>query len=248
MLDHRAWIVACLIVLSAAGAYVVWTKRPRAGYHARSLTAPGNPAGAGIVTRTLHIDGCEKGFIVKPGELVEPRTVPGAPIDQVRSIYGKETKRNKNGILTWDLDPYSLSDGYFGAEKPENFVGISVNPGHVVETLDGIDLGIDSFATIFRKMRDRNIEIHERIDNPEGNWTFTVSFYSDCGRKFRSEYSRTLPSSPDLDKLIAPNPATPQNDVLSRSKPFMNKVVYDYALLPSNGHDEPVDIGLSQRH
>jgi hypothetical protein len=246
MLDYRAWIVASLIALSAAGAYVIWLERPRAGYNARSLTAANHPAGAQNITQTLHVEGCEKGFIVKTGELVEPRAVPGAPLDQFRSIYGKETKREKSGILTWELDPYSFTEGSVRADKlgnegPGNFVGVSVNQGHVVETLDGIDLGIDSFATIYRKMRDRGIEVHERIDSSTDSRTFTVSFYSDCGHKFRSEYFRTLPASPEPDNPTAPNATPPQNDTLSRARAFMNKVVYDYALVPSDGHDESVE-------
>jgi hypothetical protein len=253
MLDYRAWIVASLIALSAAGAYVIWLERPRAGYNARSLTAANHPAGAQNITQTLHVEGCEKGFIVKTGELVEPRAVPGAPIDQFRNIYGKETKRNKSGILTWELDPYSLTEGSartdkLGNEEPGNFVGVSVNSGHVVETLDGIDLGIDSFATIYRKMRDRRIEVHERIDSSGDSRTFTVSFYSYCGHKFRSEYSRTLPASAELDNPPVPTATSPQNDVLSRAKAFMNKVVYDYSLVPSNGRDESVDASPSQHH
>jgi len=249
MLDRRAWIISSLIVLLAAGGYVIWITRPRARYEARSLTAAGQPAkqASNIVTKSLHVEGCVKEFIVKPGELVEPRVIPGTPPDQQRAIYGKETRRDQSdgsAILTWDRDPYSLTSGYFGPERPENFVRISLNQGHVLETLDGVELGIDSFGAIFRQMRrDRKIEVHESIEHKDNSWTIRVSMYSDCGRKFRSEYSRTIPGSPEIDRMISPRPAAPGTQPASapapwRSDVFMNKVVYQYTLTPSNGHDE----------
>lgn len=247
MLDYRAWIVAGLILLSTAGAYVVWLKRPRAVAQTRSLSAAGQPPNAvsKVVTKSLHIEGCDKDFIVKPGELVEPRVIPDAPLDRFHNIYSTETKRDKAGILTWDRDPYSLTGGYFGAEKPGGFVGISVNQGHVVETLDDIELGIDSFGTIFRKIRDRKVETHESVERIDGNWTLRVSLYSACGHRFRSEYSRTIPSSPEVDRLIAPRTTGPDGRALPATGPwrsdiFMNKVVFQYALTPSNGHDAPL--------
>src|SRR5580658_1530360 len=95
MLDRRAWIIASLIVLLGAGAYVLWITRPRAKYQARSLSAAHRPPNQNpnIGTRTLHVEGCAKDFIVNTGELVEPRVVPGAPLERFRNIYGKEAKR-----------------------------------------------------------------------------------------------------------------------------------------------------------
>jgi hypothetical protein len=248
MLDRRAWIISSLLVLLAAGAYVLWITRPRAKYEARSLTAAGQPArqASTIATKSLHVEGCNKDFIVKPGELVEPRAIPGTPPEQLRSLYGKETKRGGAETLVWDRDPYSLTERYVGPERPENFIQLSLNQGHVVETLDGVELGIDSFGAIFRQMRrDRKIEIHETIEHTDNNWTLRVSMFSDCGRKFRSEYSRTIPASPETDRLIAPRPPAPGAQPAAtpapwRSDVFMNKVVYQYALTPSNGHDVPI--------
>lgn len=240
MLDYRAWMIAGAILLTAAGAYVIWITRPRAVLPSRSLSASGHNPNQPI-TSSLHVEGCNEDFIVKPGELVEPRVVPGASLDQFRSVYGKESKREDKGIRTWDQEAFSLANGDFGAEKPGNFVQLSLNRGHVVETLDGVELGIDSFGTIFRKMRDKKVEVHERIDGGEGNWTLIVSFYSACGHKFRSEYSRMLPGSPDLDKFILPQAATVKGQTMPwRSDVFMNKVVYDYTLVPSNGTDESI--------
>ena len=118
-----------------------------------------------------------------------------------------------------------------------------MNQGHVVETLDGIDLGIDSFGTIFRKMGDLKVDVHERVEHTDGDWTLIMSFYSACGHKFRSEYSRTLPGNPEIDKQIAPRPTAPGSSTnaapsLWRSDVFMNKIVSEYTLVPSNGQDD----------
>jgi len=249
MLDYRAWIIAGLILLTAAGAYVIWITRPRAGYHARSLSASNKPAnpGAKRVTRSLHVEGCNEDFIVNPGELVEPRVVPGASLEQFRTIYGpeakdKETRHEQLGIFTWNQEAYSLTGSNLSPETPADSVQVALKSGHVLETLDGIEMGIDSFGTIFRKMQDKKVEVHERLVRGEGNWTLIVSMYSACGKKFRSEYWRTLPSTPEIDSFI--NRRAKESDGSPgpwRSDIFMNKVVYDYALVPSYGKDESAD-------
>ena len=248
MLDRRAWLISGLIVLIAAAAYFLWLYRPKATYSARSLSASHNPSNTPSkpATRSLHVEGCKEDFIVSPGELIEPQVIPGASLDQAHNLYGPEAKRDTTGALTWDKWEYSLTDGYFGADSPQNFVNVSLNGGHIVETLDGVELGLDSMGTIFRKMRDKKVEVHERLQHTDHGWTLTESLYSACGRKFRSEYSRTLPSDPELDRQIAAKPATPGEPALLRSDIFMNKVVYEYKLVPSNGQDDSAAGSLSQ--
>ncbi len=251
MLSLRVWIITALIVLATVGAYVVWATRARVNYTSRSLSAAPTPThtAAKLATHPLHIAGCNDDFIVKVGELVEPRVVPGAPLEDFRRVYGKETYRDKLGLATWDPDPFTLTEGSLSPDKSKSFVALSVNQGHVVETLDGIELGIDSLGTVFRKMRDRGVETHERILRNDGNWTLVISFYSTCARKYRSEYSRTLLATPEIDKLITPRPqnstnpdGTPtQGPQPWRSDVFMNKVVTQYTLLPSNGHDDSIE-------
>jgi hypothetical protein len=244
MLDRRAWIVSSLIVLIAAGAYIIWITRPRARYEARSLSAAQRPPkqNPNIGTRTLHVEGCDKDFIVKIGELVEPRAVPGASLEQFRNLYGKETKREDKQNFTWSRDPFSLTQANYGTENLASFVNISVNRGHVVQTLDDVELGLDSMGTLFRKMRDRKIEVHERVHGLDGNWTLTVSFFSFCERKYRSEYSVTIPGSPETDNAVMPSKNGPQDSgKLWRSGAFMNKVIYDYSLVPSGGKDDSVE-------
>jgi hypothetical protein len=242
MLDSRAWIVTCLIVAAVIGGYALWLHRTRAGYSARSLSASHhapNPA-AKRATKSLHVDGCQADFVVSPGELVEPRVTPGASVDQVRGIYGKESGHEEKGVLTWNQFAYTLVDGNFGSDVPENFVRISLAQGHVLETLDGVELGIDSFGTIFRKMRDKKVEVHERIDHADGHWTYVVSLYSACGHQFRSEYFRTIAGSPEIDRMMAPRAsgAADHGDSPWRSDLFMNKMVSEYSMVPAEGHDE----------
>ena len=251
MLDRRAWIVACLIVLLGAGAYVLWITRARAKYEARSLSAAQRPAGLNpnIGTRTLHVEGCAKDFIVKTGELVEPRAIPGAPLERFRSIYGKETKRRGSQSFTWTPDAFSLTESDFGSENLGNRVFISVNQGHVVQTLDDVELGLDSMGTLFRKMRDRKIEVHERIDGTEGNWMLTVSFFSSCSRKYRSEYSVVLSGTPQVEDSIKSQGSGPQAAGMPlNSDVFLNKVIYSYSLAPSGGKDESTEGNPSEHH
>jgi hypothetical protein len=247
MLDYRAWIIAGLILLAALGGYIIWITRPRAQYNARSLSASGHPATATDksgqpqpVTKSLHVDGCKDDFIVSPGEIVEPRVVPGASLDQFRSVYGDEKPDKKNpDALVWRTDEFELLANKAAPGEPGNLIQMSLNSGHIVETLDGIELGLDSFGTIFRKMQDKKVEIHQRIRREGDHWILTVSIYSACERKFRSEYFRSLPSDPETDALIN------RRETGSDGKPgplrsdiFMNKVVYDYILETSDGKDD----------
>lgn len=262
MLDYRAWIAAAVLLIAAAGGYLVYLHRTRAEYAARSLSAAGQPANesanqpagappqknAANQTRTLHVDGCNKDFLVKVGELVEPRVVPGAPLTEFQSIYGREFKRNGSGIASWDEGAFTLTEAAVEAKQPSSLVHVSMHQGHVVETLDGIELGIDSFGALFRKLRDMKLDAHERIESSPEGWTLIVSFYSACGQRYRSEYSRTLAASPEIDQLITRRVANPDGSQGQfRSDVFMNKIITDYVLTPSNGHDEPTD-GSAAEH
>ncbi|HEY9128066.1 MAG TPA: hypothetical protein VIM62_13115 [Acidobacteriaceae bacterium] len=242
-----AWIAAIVLIAAAAGGYLIWLHRTRAGYHARSLSASNRPANAQPdKTRTLHVDGCQKEFLVKIGELVEPQVIPGAPLPVFEQIYGSPEKPGRSAqpqAHIWDTDPFTLSEN---ALQPPS-LHLAINQGHVVQTLDDIELGIDSFAAIFRKARDRNLEIHERIRRntaPSGNsWTLTVSFDSSCSRRFRSEYSRTLASTPEIDRQINPAPAKADGQISTAASPyrssvFMNKMVSDYTMVLSNGQSD----------
>jgi hypothetical protein len=88
MLDYRAWIIAACLLLTAAGAYLLWLYRPKATYTASSLTATHSEA------KNLHVEGCREDFIASPGELIEPLAVPGdSSISSARS-----TARNRRNL------------------------------------------------------------------------------------------------------------------------------------------------------
>lgn len=228
--------------------YSIWLRRTRAYYNARSLSAARQHKDAAPKTKTLHIEGCKEDFIVSPGEIVEPKIAPGATIDQFRSLYGKEEKK-ENGVFTWKTDPYELLVAQPDPGNPKTAIQIDLNGGHVVETLDGIELGLDSFGTVLRKMRDRKIEVHERILRNGDNWILTVSMYSACGHNFRAEYFRSIPSDPRTDQLInrrVPGPNGQPGPL--RSDIFMNKVTYDYILRASDGKDDSTDGEPAERN
>jgi len=252
MLDRRAWIIASLIVILTAAAYVIWIARPRAQYNARSLSASGHPASQSDksgqpqpVIKSLHVDGCKEDFIVSPGEIVEPRVVPGASLEQFRSVYGQEKPDKKNpDALVWKTDEFELFANKNATGEPGSLLQMSLNSGHIVETLDGIELGLDSFGTVFRKMQDKKVEIHQRIRRDGDHWILTVTIFSSCGRKFRSEYFRSLASDPETDALINRRETGPDGKPgLLRSDIFMNKVVYDYIMELSDGKDDDAAAG-----
>lgn len=262
MVDRRAWIVTVLILLSMAGAYVLWFTRPRAGYNARSLSASGHPASSPQqpATVNLHVEGCREDFLVKPGEIVEPRVVPGAPLEQFVNVYGPETKPKRPrrgepeplipGVHTWDHDEYTLAEDASSDNSPA-VVHVSLKSRHVLQTLDDVELGIDSMGTVFRKMRDRMIEVRETIEHANGQWTLHIYIPSTCGRGFRSEYTRALPEDPEIDRQIAglaqkPN-GSPAGASALRSDIFMNKVVYEYTLARMNGLNAPLP-GIPSEH
>ena len=241
MLDYRAWIVAGAILLSVAGAYLLWIYRPKATYNARSLTAGARHAesSAQPATKSMHVEGCREDFIVSPGELIEPAVVPGTPLEAMRSVYGKENRRDKQGVLTWDKYEYSLMEGFAGEATRGDFLRLSMNSGHILETLDGVELGLDSFGTIFHKMRDKKVEVHERIRRDGDKWTLIVSLDSACGRKFRSEYFRSIPSDAETDSKINRRVAGADGKAGPlRSDVFMNKVPYDYVMETAGEKDD----------
>ncbi len=247
MLDKRAWIITGILVVLALGAYTAWLKRTRDYYQARSLSAAQHHVQAAAKTTTLHVEGCREDFIVSPGEVVEPRMAPGASLEDFRSIYGDPSSQ-EGSAASWKADPFTLTIEPAKPGRPGASVEIAMNGGHVVETLDGIELGLDSFGTILHKMRDRKIEVHQRIRPAGDEWVLTVSMFSACGRRFRSEYSRSIPSDPRTDSLINRRASGSSGQPRPlRSDIFMNKVSYNFALRESQGTDDS-NAGESAEH
>ncbi|WP_263357199.1 hypothetical protein [Acidicapsa ligni] len=245
------WIIAILLFVLAGGAYLIWWARPRAVLHGQLHSANEKPSHSNAPPQNLkplHVAGCDRDFLVRPGEILEPRVLPGSSIEQFRAVYGKESERDKNGPVTWDLYPYTLTDSNFGLESSSNFVSVDMNPGHIFKTLDGVELGIDTFGSILQRAKDGGIQVHESIrhvdpvdhsDQADGQWMLTLSLYSACSRKFRSEYRWTIPGSPEVDRqILPPNNGSTDPNAPWRSEVFMNKFVVNYDLEISNGTDK----------
>jgi hypothetical protein len=234
-LDPRAWIIASVIVLLIAIAYIVWLNRPRANYTARSLSASHGSTGS------LRVEGCHEDFITSPGELIEPRVVPGSPVNLFVSTYG-DPKRPDSSTYLWDMDAFTLEATAPNEKTAPESLQLSVKGRHIVETLDGVELGLDSFSRILSKMQDKKVEIHERILKDDKKWTYVLTLYSACGKGFRSEYTRTLPRDPQTDHQITSLPPSAGLDPsLLRSDVFLNKVAYDYSMMLSNGSNQSAD-------
>jgi hypothetical protein len=241
MTKSLSWILAILFFVLGGTAYLIWRTRPRAVI-APLKNAAEKPAHSNNQPQNLHplhVDGCNRDFMVRPGEVLEPRVLPGATPEQFRAVYGKESTHDKNGPLTWDLYPYSFTDSNFGPASHSNFISVDMNPGHVLKTLDGVELGIDTFGTILQRAKDGHVPVHETIAHTDGKWILTLSLYSACNRKFRSEYHWTIDGSPEVDKqIVPPNTGTPAPDAPWRSDIFMNKFVSNFDLEMANGTDQ----------
>lgn len=226
----RAVAIAVLLIAAVLGGYLYWLRRARAHYEARSLSAAPVHHGYQLQTRTLHVEGCAKDFTVKVGELVEPQITPAlarSSLAQSAAIYGPPTKRVRNGDLEWQQDAFTLTEDNPG--KPASSLHLAIHAGHVVQTLDDVEVGIDSFNAIFIKMRDRNIPVTERLTHGKNSWTLTATIPSSCGPAWQSEYARTLPETPELDREIAPRIT---NGIIGQSRPdaFLNKLATSYTL------------------
>ncbi len=229
-MDRKALIASVTVVACLLAAALVWQARIETNGASRSLTAaPPQPAQAARPeTHPLHVDGCSQDFVVKVGELIEPRVTPGASLTQLRAIYGPEAKTRQAApnLATWTPRPYTLT----AWSGPSPAIHIALNIGHVVETLDGIELGIDSFASIRHKMRDKKVEIDEQVTGDGQHWTLTTTLVSACNRHLVSQYSRTLDASDEVNRAVAPLPGPDGKPGPLRPDVFLNKVVYEYTL------------------
>jgi hypothetical protein len=182
-----------------------------------------------------------------PGGL-EPRIVPGTTESEAVKFYGKPSKRDDVGEITWMANGYSVTDTYFGPDRGGNDVSVQVEPGHTISTVDGIVLGSDTFASVTAKLKASKIDFHESMDGPEGNWMLFVSFYLPCNPKFRAEYSWFLQGSPKIDQQIIPEEqGSIKRPIPWNSDVFLNKVVDIYSLSMANGSDIPAE-GKSSTH
>ena len=219
----RALLITVAILAGALGGYLYWLHRAHAYIQVRSLTAPPPRRAAAPSTRILFVPGCERSFLVKVGELVEPQITPSSTPETLAlatRLYGKPTRKSHS--LIWSQDAFTL------AEPAADRLLLTLETGHVVQTLDDIELGIDSFNAIRAKMRDRNLPVSDALVHGQHTWTYQLMIPSSCGSRWSSTYSRTLPETPDLDAQILP-PANSPNPA-PRAAAFFNRIASEYTL------------------
>ncbi len=227
----RSLLIAFALLAAALGGYLYWLHRTRAYMSARSLTAASAHHAATTGTRILHVPGCERDFLVKIGELVEPQITPSLSPDALRlarQIYGAPAQHKRPRAITWTQNAFTLTEILPRAAAPE--LQLDLHTGHVVQTLDDVELGVDSFNAIRDRMRDRNLPISDSLTHGDHSWTYRLTIPSSCGSAWTSIYSRTLPETPDLDAEILP-PASAA-DHSPRPSAFLNKLTTEYTLAP----------------
>lgn len=220
----RALLITFAILATALGGYLYWLHRAHAYIHVRSLTAAPPHRQAPAKTRILIVPGCERSFLVKVGELVEPQITPPAALAQANRLYGKPAR--KPHALIWEPDAFTLTEPLLGTSSASLHLALHI--GHVVQTLDDIELGIDSFNAIRAKMRDRNLPVTDKLVHGNHAWTYQLTIPSSCGAEWSSTYARTLPETPELDAQILPPANSP--DPSPRPAAFFNKLAMDYTL------------------
>lgn len=245
MSRSQVWIIGFSVLAVIVGAWAHFSNAPKSPAvdtlsNPISQTEERKPVTA-TPRNNSDSPGCDANSHIELGKQIEPRATPDQPVSAFRKVYGKESKRNEFGPLTWNFPGYSITDGYFNKSKASDFVSISVRPSHTLSTVDGVELGVDTFATVLKKLRAKGIEVEESMDGPEGNWMLYVSFSSPCSRNFRGDYSWFMAGSPKTDRQIIPEmKGSVYQSPTWRSDVFLNKVVYDYTLSRSNGNDIPV--------
>ncbi len=235
----RALLITLAILAAALGGYLYWLHRTHAYMHVRSLSAAPTRHDGQTKTRMLVVPGCERSFLVKVGELVEPEITPATTLsaepDALRAatlLYGKPTHEHHPEMLVWKQDAFTLAEPLaresIAASALSGSLELTINTGHVVQTLDDIELGIDSFNAIRTKMRDRNLPVSDQLVHGKDFWTYRLTIPSSCGPKWSSTYTRTLPETPELDAQILP-PAGAA-DHAPRAAAFFNKLATKYTL------------------
>lgn len=220
----RALLITFAILATALGGYLYWLHSAHAYIHVRSLTAAPPHREAQAKTRILLVPGCERSFLVKVGELVEPQLTPPVSLAAANRLYGKPSRKFHS--LVWEQDAFTLTETLSNTSSASLHLALHI--GHVVQTLDDIELGIDSFNAIRAKMRDRNLPVSDELIHANHAWTYRLILPSSCGAEWSSTYARTLPETPELDAQILP-PANSPNPS-PRAAAFFNKLAMDYTL------------------
>lgn len=239
-MTKQAGIVIVILVLAcAAGGVAVWMKSQNqtslpvvTNTTHTSIAAP-KPASLSQSAPSIHIEGCQA-YIQPPlGEKMEPRLMPGASIDDFRRIYGHESKHDGND-WQWDKDDFYLYDFDYAKGAKSGSILLESNSGHFLATPDGIVLGRDTYQDLLRKMKDRGVEVTERLADEDMVWVLTVSFPSTCNPNLRSKYVWMTNDTEKTDEEIG-------NDPPFNSKIFLDQVVNSYSIETYTNGDEILD-------
>ncbi len=239
-MSKRARIVFAIIFIfvCAAGAEVLWKKL----HHQTSVTFTteahtSNSAPKAMLSSqpvpNIRIEGCAAFIQPPPGEKLEPRLMLGASINDFRRIYGKESKHDGNH-LEWDNDDFHLHDFDYSKGAKSGTILLESQPDHSVATPDGIVLERDTYQDLLRKMKDRGVEVTERLADEDMVWVLTVSFPNTCDPKLRSKYVWMTNDTEKTDAEIG-------NDLPFHSKIFLNQVVNSYSIETYKNGDEILD-------
>ncbi len=173
---------------------------------------------------SIHIDGC-KSYLAPPNdEKLEPRVLPGASIEDLRRVYGPETNFDSTvEKWEWQSEAFNLRRWGIRNEDKAESIGIDINPGNIVATPDGIELGRDTFSTVLQKMKDRGVPVSEYMEGADGTWILFVSFSSTCDPQDWSEYTWYLDGTPAVENAIG-------NEIPFRSNIFLQEVVKNYEI------------------
>jgi hypothetical protein len=229
-MHRKAWIVAILLFLLVSPSavwYATMNLHRRSGESPRPAAIPGSALSKETKLDSqvagTHIEGCEAFILPGPGEPLEPRLLPEASIEDLRHLYGQETKHvDEIGEWEWQSSGFNLQGWEQGKARTVRSIGLDAKPGHIIATPDGIKLGKDTFATLLLKMKRRGITVRERMEGADGTWILFASFPSTCNPDDWSEYSWYSEGTPAVEKAIG-------NSIPFRSDVFLHKIVENYA-------------------
>ena len=228
-MSKQAWIVtAVILIVCAAAGWFAWSRPnqrtaaiPPSGTNASSATP--EQVVQSQPTQAVRIEGCAAYIQPPPGEKLEPIVLPGVSIENLRKVYGRESRHTTDiNEWEWHTEDFNLQGWGYSKENKIRSIGLDATPGHLIATPDGIELGKDTFATILQKMKDRGISVSEKMEGAEGTWILFVSFPSVCNPDDWSEYSWYLGGTPKVDDAVG-------SSVPFHSNIFLNKVVENYS-------------------
>jgi hypothetical protein len=192
--------------------------------------------GISAIDNKTPTGGCQS---LQPAGHQQPKLMPGASLDNLRAAYGTESSKQDDGSYLWKYTDFRLQTLPIPQDGLIPGMILTANKGHTVETTDGIVLGKDTFRSVLAKAKALNLQVHERMDGPEGNWTLTVDFPSVCYPSLVSEYFWMIEGSPKIDAQVIPKEQLADNPW--HSDVFLDKIVDSYTIQPQADYDRDED-------